>query len=510
MPDNNATYVQTKNTEYTKYEDKWKLIRSVIASEVTSYLRNVGANEATVPAQEARQKAYVDGAILYNFTKRTTDGMVGSTYRKQPVVELPPELEYLLTDADGNGQPLVQQSQDAVREDIMIGRLGLFVDAPAKPTDTEGNQLPVSKQMNADGLTNPKIQLYTAESIINWRVERIGSVNKLVMIVLAEEYEYQSGENEFLFLTGTQYRVLDLDNGLYRQRIWRYNDKGQLVNNNGEIDQGGTSIESFDPRANGQRMTEIPFAFIGADNNDYTIDEPPIFPLASLNIAHYRNSADNEEMLFLVSQAMLVIAPEKSIAAKWKEHNPDGVKFGARAGLNVGDGGNAFILQASADSALSTAITKKEEQAVQIGAQLITPTQQVTAESARIQRGADTSVLSSVSNNVSAGYNKAIQWCLDFLGSTSVFEFKLSNDFFFNRASPQDIDSIIKAWQGSAISTSVKDKFLVEGGVIADDVDLEEMQEDIENEAGMPDLDTPDTTTLEVETQAVESEADNA
>ena len=110
----NSTYVQTRSKDYTNHLDKWKLIRSVMACEVTEYLRNVGANEATEAAQHARQKAYEDGAIFYNFVSRTVKGMVGSVYRKDPTIELPPEVEYLLTDADGNSQSLVQQSQEAV------------------------------------------------------------------------------------------------------------------------------------------------------------------------------------------------------------------------------------------------------------------------------------------------------------------------------------------------------------------------------------------------------------
>ena len=47
----------------------------------------------------------------------------------------------------------------------------------------------------------------------------------------------------------------------------------------------------------------IPFSFVGADNNDATVDESPLYPLAQLNVAHYRNSADYEQSLFIVGQA---------------------------------------------------------------------------------------------------------------------------------------------------------------------------------------------------------------
>jgi hypothetical protein len=80
----------------------------------------------------------------------------------------------------------------------------------------------------------------------------------------------------------------------------------------------------------------------------------------------------------------------------------------------------------------------KEGQAVQLGAQLITPTQQVTAEAARIQQGANSSILSSVAQNVTAAYRKAIEKCGEFLGVTQEATFALSNDFFYQSLTAQE------------------------------------------------------------------------
>lgn len=430
MPNNDSTsYVQTKHRNYDAAEEKWKLIRSVVSGDVNDYLRDVGATECDKVVGNARQKEYEDGAIYYNFTKRTIDGMVGAAYRKDPTIELPTQLQYLLDDSDGNGQGIVQQSQDVSREVIELGRGGLFVDSPSALVDENGNPKVISRQDEIDGKINPKIQFYPAESIINWRTERFGSVNKLRMIVLREEYEYQSGDNKYLWLTGHQYRTLELDeNGYYMQTVTKFNQVGEAV---GE--------DAYEPMSNGERMTEIPFVFIGADNNDYNIDEPPMLPLSTLNIGHYRNSADNEEFLHILGQAMLTVSPSNAIAAKWNELNPEGVKFGARAGLNLGENGSAQILQAQPNNANAQAMKDKEAQAIQIGAQLITPSSQETAEAARIKHGADTSVLSSIANNVSSGYYKAIGWCCGFLGlNDTEYVFELSKDFFLDKLTPEE------------------------------------------------------------------------
>ncbi len=82
----------------------------------------------------------------------------------------------------------------------------------------------------------------------------------------------------------------------------------------------------------------------------------------------------------------------------------------------------------------------KEQQAIQIGAQLITPTQQITAQSARIQRGADTSVMATIARNVSQAYTDALRWVAVMLGKPedTEVEFRLNMDFFLEPMTAQD------------------------------------------------------------------------
>lgn len=421
--DGQAQNVKAQHREYKENHGKWEKIRHAVSGDMRKYLRNVGANESDKAYGRQRQTEYEDGAIVYNFTKRTLAGMVGSVMRKDPEQAFPAAMDYLKEDADGSGVGLWQHAQDTLMEIDSVGRGGLLVDAPNVQAASMAEQ-------NA-GLLNPTIAFYTAENIVNWRLERHGSVNKVVMVVLREEYEYTDGANEFSPNYGQQYRVLDIIDGQYRQRVYRFDAKGALLD--------GGYIELY-PKLGGVPAGEIPFTFVGASNNDSTVDDAPLLPLAELNIGHYRNSADNEENLFVVSQAMLVIAPSQSISPEqWKELNPGGVKFGARSGLFVGPGGSANLLQAAATNALDNALTKKEQQAIQIGAQLITPTQQITAESARLQRGADTSVMATIARNVSKAYEDCLKWVAQMKGlPDSGIEFKLNMEFFLQPMTSQD------------------------------------------------------------------------
>jgi len=415
--------VKTPHREYTANVHKWKKIRDSISGDMRHHLRNVGASEQDATYGEMRQREYEDGAIVYNFTKRTLAGMVGSVMRKDPEQVIPAQLEYLLENADGSGVGLWQHAQDTLMEIDSVGRGGLLVDAP-------DIQVATMAQQNA-GELNPVIGYYTAENIINWKLKRSGSVNRLIRVVLRECYEYEDSNDEFTTHIGEQYRVLDIDEGgRYRQRLYRFDNSGE---------EQGLILEIY-PNLNAVPAGQIPFTFIGASNNDSTIDDAPLLPLSDLQVGHYRNSADNEENLFVVSQAMLVISPGQAISPEqWKELNPEGVKFGSRRGLNVGSGGDAKLIQAAATNALDAALAKKEAQAIQIGAQLITPTQQITAESARLQRGADTSVMATIARNVSKAYEDALKWAAQMMNIPSDnIEFKLNMEFFLQPMTAQD------------------------------------------------------------------------
>jgi len=416
------TGVQTTHREYNAMLPKWEKIRAVLSANCKSYLRNVGMSEADPTYAAARQADYEDGAIFYNFTKRTLAGMIGAVMRKPVEVELPAGLEYLLENADGAGIGIEQQAQDTLGEIDSLGRGGLLVDAPETSAATKAEQ-------NA-GRLNPRIVFYAAENIVNWRKETRGSTQVVTRVVLIEPYEYLVAEDEFATLLGKQYRVLEIVEGFYRQRLFKFDAAGSATGD----------IEIIEPRIGGMRIDYIPFTFIGADNNDSTVDTPPLDTLADINIGHYRNSADVEESAFICSQPTLMVYPGQNMNAnQFKESNPNGIRIGSRTGHNLGNGGGAELLQADPSNLARELMKDKEEQAVKVGAQLITPTVQITAEAARIQRGADTSIMATIAGNVSEAYRKAIMWCGDMLGidaGEAVFE--LNQEFFLLPMTAQD------------------------------------------------------------------------
>ena len=107
-------------------------------------------------------------------------------------------------------------------------------------------------------------------------------------------------------------------------------------------------------------MISCRLPFFGADDNDETIDDAPLYDLAVLNLAHYRNSADYEEGNFIAGQPTLFIT---GLTESWyqdviKQGNP--IRLGSRSANLLGSGSNAFLLQANASSGLREAMTDKK------------------------------------------------------------------------------------------------------------------------------------------------------
>jgi len=258
----------------------------------TAYLP--APNATDVSAENIEQyEAYLERAGFVNFTGHTKEGMLGLVFRKETLCELPPSIDYLKDNANGGGLSSDQMIKDVAGDVLGLGRYGLLVDYPQAPPELTEDAV---RQLNL----RANILAYPAETVINWRTETFGGVNMLTMVVLREPTEKQV--DEFSFTEVMYHRVLLLKDGVYVQNL--YNEEGKLVvYKTGEVDEDGEYIFSGDmvPRNfEGGVWNEIPFMFVGSINNDPTVDKSPLYDIAEVNIAHYRNSADYEESSFLV------------------------------------------------------------------------------------------------------------------------------------------------------------------------------------------------------------------
>lgn len=458
--------VTATRTEYDAKRTAWKLVRDAVAGseavKAGGYVLAVNPLDRS-PENRARNESRVKAAVYFNATGRTLQALNGIAFAKWPEFVRPAALDYLLTDATGSGVGLFNQAQTAVAEVMQAGRAGLLVDYPAS-----GGAVSVADAEQAG--VRPSITLYRAEAVTNWRVERIGARSLLSLVVLSEQHEEWDG---FERKTQRQFRVLRLETGQYRVEVWR-----EMGGNGWQV------VEQYTPAdASGQPLSEIPFTFIGSTNNDADPDASPLYDLADLNIAHFRNSADHEESLFFAGQAQVWVT---GATEDWLKLMQDaGIYVGSRAIGVAPEGGSVTLLQAQAVGALAEEMRHKVELMAQLGARLMQAgTVSKTATQASGEEKTAHSALSLVCDNVSDAYRFALRWCARFIGAAdSEVDFTISTEFTGLQFDPAQLAQALAAVQAGKLPESDFWTYMRAIGLIRADKTDDEVRDEVEAQA---------------------------
>ncbi|ETT08927.1 DUF4055 domain-containing protein [Providencia alcalifaciens] len=429
--------------EYKTAAPQWELVRAVCrgGEEVKSYLPELEEKESE--RKKKRNKDYQDRAVFYPITGNTRNGMIGMAFKKDPLIAVAEKLSCLKDDADGAGSSIYQLAQSSLESVLEVGRHGLYVD------------------YNSDSKL-PYIFQYRAEDIINWRTDRINGRTMLTLVVLRETVEEADG---FGFKDAIQYRVLVIEDGKFICRVYRK--------------PAGSSVyqihsEYIPERAGSGAWDEIPFTFMGAQNNDHTIDEAPLLGLAKINLGHYRNSADYEDSVFFCGQVQPYLG---GLDIEWRDHlEKTGIMVGSRSPLMLPVKGFFGYEQAQPNMLAKEAMDSKRDYMVALGAQLVSADSKVKTVIQSVgEQNAQTSILSICCSNVSDAFSKALTWCAEYLGlDTKDTSFEINKDLVNHIADSAMIREIVAAWQSSAIRKSDLVRNLQKYDVInpADDVDV--------------------------------------
>lgn len=410
-----------------------------------------------------RYDAYSTRGVFVNFTQRTLSGMTGAVFGKDAEAILPEELTPLYENVDGAAVTLDQQAKQVLSDVIGVGRCGLLTDYPPR-------EKPASRADVQSGRVRPTIQFYFAEKIINWRYEIVDSLRMLTLVVLEEEYTVE--DDGFERKTDKQYRVLRLEDGKYTVTLYRKTASGLVMH----------GVKLTPKQASGKTFDYIPFEFVGSSNNDAGIDPSPLLDLANLNIAHFRNSCDFEEMVFLLGQPTPVIT---GLDKDWVDNVLKGrVVLGSTVALPLPADCDAFLLQIDESQLALAAMEHKERQAVALGARLV-QAQAVarTAKEAGMEEASEQSLLLSAAKNVNSAYARALRSAALFAGAkiTPDIGYKLNTDFDILRLDSAGRAQLLAEWQRGAVTFTEYRSILRRAGVAT--LDDEEAQEELDKEA---------------------------
>lgn len=452
--------VRTTHPEYDRMLPLWEKCANAAEGEHAIH----AAGEKYLPRlAEETDKDYAARKArtpFFNAFWRTVSGLKGMLFRKDPQVEAA-SIKAYIDDVDMAGTTLESLAQEICEEVLTTGRMGILCDYPQVAVDAG---MTVA-QVSALGL-RPILLQYKALTIINWKVARINNALQLVLVVLKESADV-SGADEFAQKREDRYRVLDISEGKYRQRVFRIDDKG-----NDEL------LSEVFPVRSSKNLDFIPFFIFSADHLGAHIESPPLLDLAEINIHHYQVSADWEHGCHFSGLPTLFITGYRA------GENGDGkIYIGGTAANGLADPtAKAFYaeVQGGFEALKANLDGKKAEMAV-LGARMLEG-QKASVESAETlqQRAAgEQSQLAAMANTISMGITKALTVFAEWAGASGKVEYQINKDFIPAGLTSQDLTALVGAWQSGAISGQVLFENLQKGEIIKQDDTYEEEQERI-------------------------------
>lgn len=455
--------VASAHKDHTAAEADWTLVRDCIAGSRAVKEKK----EAYIPRLEGLTPTefagYIDRASFFNATGRTHDAFVGLIMGSDPEVEIPPALKPLLENIDGAGFDLNDFIRRAVSEVLITGRGLALVDYPARPDD-----LITADQEQAAGV-RPYAVWYTAESVLDWRVETINGRRETVFLKLNETAH--RAKDEWTFEDVRQIRVCDLHDGAYRVRVFQQGDRTWEL------------ISEIVPRgATGGPLTAIPCAWFGATNGTPDVEKSPLRDLADLNIGHYRNSADREHAAHFTG------LPQPYISGHSLGEDEE-VRIGSTVVLAFPDpqarmGFASF--GAEGLSALETLMGEKQNQMAALGARMMArePGGAESAEALAIRRRGENSALAKLAASVGSSVEAIVLHMADWAGIDSKgLSISLNQDYIPSDLTAQDVQALLAAWQSGAVSHLSMFNTLKRGGVIGPDRMFDDERDDIARDA---------------------------
>ena len=488
--------VTTPHPAYTAMLPLWQDLRTAYLGELAVKgampLSRTGQRDWTQPGmrhlprpagmkEPAQYATYLDGANWTPATERATQGIVGSIFRHEPVIEAPPALEPQLADITHTGVSLRMFSEQVTLETLLMGRYGLLVDFPAPVRQPDGTLEPPPPG------SRPYWVGYQTEEIINWRTVQQAGKTLLTLVVLKEVVEDVQGSwgtpDFFLIKPRTQYRVLRLNEvGECEMSLWTEIPLGP-----GQVPAAVTLLDAWMPLRENQPLTFIPFVFLAPFSLEPTIQKSLMEGLVQRNFLNFKHSAELEHARFLTAM------PTFCVAANMEA--PPELYIGAAQALFFPDpNAKAWLVEFHGHGlgALENAIKEDLMLMAALGARLLEgpPQTQETATGVQWRLAGADSPTQALISVVNQGLTWALQvhnWWAGFgenLDDPNI-HVNLNKDLVSTRMEPQMLLALMQALLNGTISYETYFYNLQQGEIARPLVPVEEEQAliELQNEA---------------------------
>lgn len=462
------------------WRDDWRLIRDAAAGEkevkdaAQAYLPQLDAQD------NAEYDAYRDRATYYNFTGRTVSALVGSLFKREPVVEsLPADLEDQLETITRSNSTFSSLLWSLTDEFMRLWRVGVLVDLPSGETTTP----------------RPYLTPYIAENILDWDTEVLDETTgrEVLSYVVLREWKASRpatptsvvrGKNAAQKRYFASYRVLKLE---YDEAFGRYIYVQYLYTKEGADADLSTTKEGVRvvPLRRGEPLDFIPFEIVGGAE----VQKPELLDIARLNISHYRSYAHLEHGLFFVGLPVYYVEIDSNA-----EGGGD-YFIGPAKVWEVGKGSKPGLLEfnGSGLKGLFDACAHKEAQAASLGGRMIGVTSQSTAETdnqTNLKERNEQSLLLMAARALEESTTKVMRWWAWLANAgreeAQAIRVAWNKDFLYATIGSREFRAIQSMFKDGLIPIEVVYDYLRKADVIPDKMTLADLKALLESASSFP------------------------
>ncbi len=313
--------ISSPHPEYEKRVEDWKRVRDSVEGEaalrrnITFYLPvppglSVPSPEVLLTNKRVTNTRYGFYAQMAEFPEivsPTLNGLLGLVHEKDPEIELPADMEYLIHKATPSGVSLSDFWELCTRELLTTGRFVTLGD-----------------------IVDDKVYLceYPAESLINWQTLPLRFGGGPYLNILKECKLIPDPEDPYTYIEQTHFRQLSLEEGVYTVRLFEEKE-GKPVEIPLDAETSETHIQ---PMYFGKTFDFIPITVVNALDMGYEYGPIPLLPMTRRALSIFRRSADYNRSLYVKGDPQCVIfgIPQEDIPTEiggssiWAFENTEG------------------------------------------------------------------------------------------------------------------------------------------------------------------------------------------
>jgi hypothetical protein len=462
MPKKDAPTPATPSMAYEAMQPMWRKVETLLAG--TDAMRAAG--EEYLPRHEEEgQHAYqerLSRATLLNMTQLTLDSWVGRPFGDPVKVgeDVPEQIKDLLDNVDMQGNDITVFCRTWFRDGLAKAFSHVLVDFPRARPREDG--LPRTLEDDRRDNLRPYLVHIKPENLIFASAEVINGVEVVTHVRIREEHVQREGWGEKVVV-----RIRVIDPGLvsiYEERIDPKTKKPVYV----LVDQYPYSLDF------------VPIVTFYADRQSFMIGKPPLNDLADLNIAHWQSSSDQTAVLTVARFPILAVSGTVG---------GDKLTVGPNQWLNTPDVAGRFYYVEHTGRAIAAGrqdLLDKEETMAEYGAVFLKRRPGGASATARALDSAETT---SPLQDMAIRFQSSLQQALVFIGAwmgvtaDQVGTMTISTDFGITDQDGKQLDSLKEARKNRDISRARYLKELHRFGVLSDDFNFEQNEEELEEES---------------------------